>query len=348
MRVEGYQVSLTSSWQEKESLVIEEKLEVRSGRMAGGVPVGQGLAIDKLEISAAALNRGWEAGGYEEVDDSEVPPELQEKARIVALLVEIFTGRKLELKKIRIKGSEEKAGKGWSESPAVIGRAGQGWGLSYDYRCSYREEETASFSGRGVVKTGDGRVLGFDFDLVLSRSFAAEERISLRLGQAAVDPLVISFDGEGLRFTDEPWLFDLNGDGVAERLASLASGSGFLVLDKNGDGSVNNGREMFGPSTGDGWAELAAYDSDGNGWIDEADPVFCRLQVLVRQGNTEVLFSLADLSVGAIFLGRVATPFSFRSAANADLAFLRSGGIYLKENGQPGFIGRVDLVDIKV
>jgi hypothetical protein len=45
--------------------------------------------------------------------------------------------------------------------------------------------------------------------------------------------------------------------------------SGLLVIDKNLDGKVNDGSELFGPSTGDGFEKLARYDEDRNGWIDE-------------------------------------------------------------------------------
>ncbi len=348
MRVEGYQVSLASSWQEKKSLVVEERLEIRTGGNVQVQPGDPWPVADRVELSLDALdgqNRG--ICGHEEVDDSDLPPELREKVRIVALLVELFTGRKLKVEKIEVGKPGENQGDMPAGPAAVNAGTGRGWGLSYDYRSCYSEEEKMSFSGRGLVKTADGQVLKFEFDLALSRSFVREERVSLRVGQAAVDPLVITFGDGGPSFTADPWLFDLDGDGVAEKLASLAPGSGFLVLDRNGDGVINDGREMFGPATGDGWAELAAHDSDGNGWIDEADPVFSQLRVFVRDGGSEILFTLPELSVGAIFWGRVSAPFSFRSASNSDLALLRSGGIYLRENGRPGFIGRVDLVDIE-
>ncbi|ADI02639.1 hypothetical protein [Syntrophothermus lipocalidus] len=350
MRVEGYQVSLTSSWQEKKTQVIEERLEVWDGGAGrGGGPAGEWLQADRVELSTTALQKAKAANDTESADDVELPSELEEKVRVVALLVEMFTGRKVEVNKLKLRklNGETEAGEPAVTVPAGSGQVRRGWGLAYEYRFSYSEEERLSFSGQGVVKTADGRVLNFDFQLDMSRSFAAEERLSLRLGDAAVDPLVISFGDNGISFTTEPWEFDLNGDGVKEKLATLAPGAGFLVLDRNGDGVINDGREMFGPSIGDGWAELAAYDSDGNGWIDEGDSVYSQLRVLVPAGGSEVMFSLSELSVGAVFLGRVSTPFSFRSPANSDLAFLRSGGIYFKENGQAGFVGKVDMVDLK-
>ena len=53
----------------------------------------------------------------------------------------------------------------------------------------------------------------------------------------------------------------------------------FLALDLNGDGRINNGSELFGALSGNGFADLAQYDSDANGWIDENDEIFQRLKV---------------------------------------------------------------------
>jgi len=63
--------------------VVEERLQVRSGSIGSGGPTGVGLGLDKVEISAAALEQMRSARASESASDSELPPELQEKARIV-------------------------------------------------------------------------------------------------------------------------------------------------------------------------------------------------------------------------------------------------------------------------
>ena len=65
--------------------------------------------------------------------------------------------------------------------------------------------------------------------------------------------------------------FDLDSDGVKEDIPMIRPGSGFLALDLNKDGIINNGNELFGPHTGDGFVELSSYDKDTNNWIDEND-----------------------------------------------------------------------------
>jgi hypothetical protein len=139
--------------------------------------------------------------------------------------------------------------------------------------------------------------------------------------------------------------FDLNSDGTKEQIAFVAPGSGFLALDKNGDGTINNGSELFGPGTGNGFKDLAAYDSDGNGWIDENDAVFNNLRIWTKDsaGNDQ-LFTLSQKGVGALYLGNVATPFSVKDEQNALLGQVRSTGIFLQENGTVGTLQQVDLV----
>lgn len=123
----------------------------------------------------------------------------------------------------------------------------------------------------------------------------------------------------------------------------LESGSGFLVLDLNGNGAVDDGAEMFGPVSGDGFAELASYDLDGSNWIDEGDPVFSELRVWVRNPGEDSLLSLADTGVGAIHLGRTATPFSLTDSGNQLLGAVRTTGLYLREDGTAGAVQQLDL-----
>lgn len=60
--------------------------------------------------------------------------------------------------------------------------------------------------------------------------------------------------------TERDFAFDIDLDGHADQIAFVGTGSGFLALDRNGDGEINDGSELFGPESGDGFAELAAYD----------------------------------------------------------------------------------------
>lgn len=224
--------------------------------------------------------------------------------------------------------------------------ASAGFGIEYDRQERYSEVEQTQFAASGTVKTADGREINFQLQLSMQRSYVEESNVSIRLGDAArkVDPLVLNFSGSAPQLTDQRFSFDLNADGQKEQISFVAPGSGFLVFDRNQDGRINDGRELFGPTTNDGFAELAALDDDGNGWIDESDAAFDKLQIWSRDGaGNDRLQSLATAGVGAIALSRVATPFDIKDNANELLGQVRSSGIFLQEDGVAGTIQQIDL-----
>jgi len=107
---------------------------------------------------------------------------------------------------------------------------------------------------------------------------------------------------------------------------------------------VDDGTELFGPTMGNGFAELAMYDDDQNGWIDENDAIYNDLSIWMREDDGEPkLVALGMAGVGAIYLGHVETPFSLKDPANNTLGEIRQSGIFLFENGNVGTIQHIDL-----
>ncbi|KRA07961.1 hypothetical protein [Acidovorax sp. Root568] len=231
---------------------------------------------------------------------------------------------------------------------ADAGRPRAGWRLLVEQREVVVETESTQFAAQGTVRTADGQEIRFSLQLDMQRSYRQESSFSLRLGDAvAVDPLVINFDGSAAQLQDLRFAFDLDSDGQTDNVPLLSGNRGYLALDLNHNSRIDNGRELFGPGTGNGFAELAAYDSDGNGWIDEADPVFQQLQVWTPSADgaegAGSLRTLADVGVGALSTNAVATPFALRAADNASLGTVRSTSAYLRENGSVGTVQQVDL-----
>ncbi|MCX7172645.1 MAG: hypothetical protein NT159_01650 [Proteobacteria bacterium] len=220
-----------------------------------------------------------------------------------------------------------------------------GFGIEYDRHEVRTETEQTDFQAEGTIRTSDGREIQFQLGLSMQRRYSEETTLSLRAGDAArKDPLVINFGGGAAQLQSRRFKFDLAGNGQNVDMPVLAGNSGYLALDLNGNGRIDSGKELFGPSSGNGFADLARYDSDGNGWIDESDPVFGKLRVWMPGAAAgENLSSLQDKQVGALFLGQQATPFEIRDAANQSLGAVRASGIYLAENGSAGSLQQIDL-----
>lgn len=218
---------------------------------------------------------------------------------------------------------------------------------SYQVTRQYYHEETENtgFSTQGTVKCADGREINFNLNLEMSRSFQEyyEENISFKK-TAVCDPLVINLDGNIAELSDQTFLFDLDGDGELDEINQLSARSGFLALDKNGDGIINDGNELFGAKSGNGFEDLAAYDTDHNGFIDEGDEIWDKLKIWVMDENgNKQLYSLAEKGVGAICLQNASTDFTLTGQNNQTNALIRKTGIFLYENGGVGTVQHVDM-----
>ncbi|MDO5382053.1 MAG: hypothetical protein Q4F06_04925 [Eubacteriales bacterium] len=208
------------------------------------------------------------------------------------------------------------------------------------------ESESTTFATKGIVQTADGRNIDFNMEVSMSRAFMQETNLLEVKEYIKTDPLMINLDTNIGAVSDQKFFFDLDADGKEEKISFAGQGSGFLALDKNGDGKINDGSELFGTSSGDGFKDLATYDEDGNGWIDENDSIFNRLKVWTKDENgNDFLIDLKKADVGAIYLRNADTQFSLKDDENELNAEIKKTGIYLREStGAVGTLNHVDLV----
>ncbi len=120
------------------------------------------------------------------------------------------------------------------------------------------------------------------------------------------DPLVLDLASNGLRTRGllDAVSFDLDADGRRDRISAPAGDDALLALDRNGNGRIDDGRELFGDQNGaaNGFAELARYDDNRDGQIDQLDAVFSRLSLLRFSQDGEQQISLQQAGVGSISL----------------------------------------------
>lgn len=164
----------------------------------------------------------------------------------------------------------------------------------------------------GTFTTSDGRQVSFaatvhvEVGLDVQFSFGREEIAPPAPAQA--DPLALDLDGDNdisLTPYQHGATFDINGDGILDQTAFVQGQDVFLGLDRNNNGFIDNGRELFGDQHGaaSGYLELAKYDDDQNGVIDQSDSIYQQL-LGVRLGQQGLLetYSLQALGVKSINL----------------------------------------------
>ena len=216
--------------------------------------------------------------------------------------------------------------------------------VSMSFSETISEYECTEFSSCGVVRTADGKEIDFAMDLKMERSYSETREYSVTKEVTFTDPLIINFEGEAADLSNEKFSFDLDADGSEEMISYLQGSGAMLALDKNNDGVINDGTELFGALSGDGFADLAQYDEDGNGYIDEGDSIFADLQLWTKTVDEDKLESLADRGIGAIYLGSAETPFDLKGEDNQINGRVRSTGFYLTEAGGSGAVQQVDMV----
>ncbi|WP_346353459.1 hypothetical protein [Azotosporobacter soli] len=357
MRIETSQVALSAKSEKSEADLRQESMrawvgnqQVSAEQVAGGITEQAAVALQISERAKAALQAEL-AKPVEEKPLYEISDADKQKLLLIQKFIENLTGKKIKfymLDKMELKVADQ-------TSDASILRQGgarhvaanqpRGWGFEYHSLQRHVEEESMQFSAKGQVKTADGRQIDFNLEVGMSRSFMTEQRVDIRAGDALKDPLVINYGGAAASLSEEKYHFDLDSDGNAEQMSFVSKGSGFLALDLNNDGKINNGKELFGPQSGSGFNELKAYDGDGNGWIDENDPIYNKLRIWTKdQAGQDRLLALGQAGVGAIYLGNVASEFSHKDSENKLQGQVRSSGVFLREDGQVGSMQQVDLV----
>ena len=175
-------------------------------------------------------------------------------------------------------------------------------------------------------------------DISVSEFKAHIEMIRIEIAQAfQKDPLILDLDGNGIDITslEDGIQFDIDGDGSVDQTAWIRGADALLALDRNGDGEINDGRELFGDQNGakDGFEELAKFDDNLDGLIDEMDGVFSSLVLLRADGSQQ---SLADAGITSISLSLV-TPLDER-LIGGDLV---ASSQFEREDGSTGQVGEV-------
>ncbi len=174
----------------------------------------------------------------------------------------------------------------------------------------------------------------------------------------AYDPLILDLDGDGFNIEKkgDGANFDLDKNGFAEKI-NWTSRDGFLCLDLNENGIIDNGGELFGDQTlladgktaKNGFEALKQYDSNGDGVIDENDEIFSQLRVWVDADGNGIsdegeMKTLKELGIASINLN-----YENVNAETGTEATIGNTATFTREDGTTASVGELwvasDLYD---
>lgn len=171
-----------------------------------------------------------------------------------------------------------------------------------------------------------------------------------------VDPMILDLDGDGIETMAagqyQGALFDHNKDGIRTATGWVKPDDGLLALDRNGDGIINNGGELFGDSTlladgsraAHGYAALAELDSNGDGKVDAADEQFADLRVW-RDLNSDGISTASELfTLEELGIASLDTAYKNTHTGLAGGNTLVQQGSFTKADGSSGQMGDVNFV----
>ncbi len=208
-----------------------------------------------------------------------------------------------------------------------------------------KEFEQTSFQASGDIVLQDGRRFNIDFSLDMSRSREESFYGEIVLSGQQVDPLTINLNGNVAQLSQNKVQFDINNDGEKDEVSFATGNSAFLAIDKNGNGTIDDGGELFGPESGSGFADLAKYDENDDGIIDSLDSIFSELVLTQRdEAGNETLISLEEVGIEAFLLSSQDTEFSLFNPKGERTGIIQETGLYIKSDGSVDSMQHVDLI----
>ena len=158
---------------------------------------------------------------------------------------------------------------------------------------------------------------------------------------ALKDPLIVQFGNQSIGEISGQESFDINQDNKMDNLPVFSGDVGYLVYDKNGNNKADNGSELFGPTSGNGFNELAQLDENNNGFLDKEDSAY--QQLYIWQPDNSTWLSLADAGIEAISTQAIATPYTFYDKNDEVQAQLRNSSFAISESGRGFGVHQVDV-----
>lgn len=210
------------------------------------------------------------------------------------------------------------------------------------------------YNGQNSISDYESKISGIFSDSSLAedyKSYLNKGGMNEAEKSQKYDPLIIDLDGDGIftKSRESGVYFDFDGDGFKEKTAWVDDGDGMLVYDRDGNGIIDDGSELFGDKTvlsngslaANGFEALAELDSNSDGIINKEDERFNQLRVWIDKNSDGIsqadeLFTLDELGIESISLGKKA----FNKTENGGNIVANIAAINYKDNTK-GEIGEI-------
>ena len=191
----------------------------------------------------------------------------------------------------------------------------QAHALTTDQVHAMTTDQVAGLETADILALTTDTMLAFSTDALQAMDGAQLDALLL------ASPIVLDLDGNGIQTVAaaQGVSFDLNATGHASQVGWVGAGDGLLVRDRNGNGSIDNGSELYGVATqtatgraGNGYAAMASEDSNHDGKLNAKDAHFSELEVWVDANHdgksaADELRGLIDMGIAEIDLNYTKT-----------------------------------------
>lgn len=189
--------------------------------------------------------------------------------------------------------------------------------------------------------TVNGQRLKMDYSFAIANEHTSYSSVEMTAA-ALKDPLIVQFGNQAIGEINDHHSFDINQDGNLNKLPIFTGDVGYLVYDKNQNVKADDGSELFGPQTGHGFNELAQFDSNGNGFIDNEDEAFEQLYIWQPEKSSKMM-SLTEANILAINTSAIDTPFSFYDTQGNIMAQMRRSSFAISNDGLGKGVHQIDV-----
>lgn len=188
------------------------------------------------------------------------------------------------------------------------------------------------------------------FRMEFKFEMSLEIRLAVQRLDQQQDPIVIDLDGDGIELTsvENGVYFDIRGTGRPVQTAWIKGGDAFLVWDRNGNGVIDNGLELFGDQWGakNGFEELRKLDSNRDGFIGPEDIHFNQL-LLWRDNGDGISTREELLTLSQVGIERISVNYQDTDIRTDTGNIISQKSFYIRKGGSVGRVANV-LLNYKV